>query len=487
MFRIGSRREERILWGDGLSDIRMDSFIQQLYDLGVFKLGDFVLKSGYKSPIYIDLRDLISSKSLMKSATEQLCELIKEKNLDYDYIVGVPYAALPLGTLVSFFTEKPMLLKRKEAKAYGTKKLIEGKYEAGKKALIVEDVISTGASIMETVETLRKEGLICEDVICVLDREMGGIEKLEKQGIKAHSVSKVEIILDYLVKVNRISPEERLNIDDALKNPVLANPPRQIDWKLSSRLEILRKNKFNAKIVELMLKKHSNLCVAVDLPTSKEVLETVEKIKEHVVAVKLHADTINDFGQDLVKELKKLAENSEFVLFEDRKFADTGNTNELQLANGSPAISEWAHLVTAHAVAGKPSIEALRTVLQNPSTKTNGVLLVAQLSCEGALTSLPGYTESSIKIAEELRDTVAGFICQKRVVEDESFLYWTPGVNLSAKSDGKGQNWRGIEEAIFDQGNDVIIVGRGITKAADPAAEAQKYAQAGWAALQKRE
>lgn len=79
-----------------------------------------------------------------------------------------------------------MLLKRKEAKAYGTKKLIEGKYEAGKRALIVEDVVSTGASIIETVYVLRAEGLVVEDVICVLDRGQGGLEKLEKYGIRLH-------------------------------------------------------------------------------------------------------------------------------------------------------------------------------------------------------------------------------------------------------------------------------------------------------------
>ncbi|CAD5226351.1 unnamed protein product [Bursaphelenchus okinawaensis] len=465
----------------------MDKFIQQLYDLGVFKLGDFVLKSGVKSPIYIDLRDLISCQSLMRAATEQLCEVIKRESLEYDYIVGVPYAALPLGTLVSYFNDKPMLMKRKEAKGYGTKKLVEGKYEPGKRALIVEDVISTGASIMETVDCLRKEGLICEDVVCVLDREMGGIEKLAKQGIKAHSVAKVEIILDYLVKVNAITEQKRAEIDDALKNPVLANPPKKIDWNLKSREDLLRQNRLNSTVLDLINKKQSNLCVAVDLSTKKEVLETVDKIKDNVICVKLHADTINDFDQDLVEKLKELGQKHGFLLFEDRKFADTGNTNELQLTNGATPISNWANLVTVHAVAGKPAIEVMKSVIADDTSKTDGVLIVSELSCEGALTKLAGYTENAVKVGQELREIVGGFICQKRPVDDEGFLYWTPGVNLAAKSDGKGQNWRGIEEAIIDQGNDIIIVGRGITKASDPAAEAEKYAKAGWEALQKRQ
>lgn len=74
-------------------------YIESLREVEVFKLGDFVLKSGYKSPIYVDLRELISSPKLNRSTAKQLVERIEALQLDYDYIVGVPYAALPLGTV----------------------------------------------------------------------------------------------------------------------------------------------------------------------------------------------------------------------------------------------------------------------------------------------------------------------------------------------------------------------------------------------------
>lgn len=87
-----------------------------------------------------------------------LLDLVRSKNLEYKHVCGVPYTALPIATIISIKERKPMLIRRKEAKAYGTKKSIEGKYENGDSCLIIEDIITSGSSILETVESLRSEG-----------------------------------------------------------------------------------------------------------------------------------------------------------------------------------------------------------------------------------------------------------------------------------------------------------------------------------------
>lgn len=88
-----------------------------------------------------------------------LLNFVDEQKIEYNHICGVPYTALPIATLLSIKQQKPMLIRRKEAKAYGTKKLIEGKYGAGDSCLIIEDIITTGSSILETVSDLRADGI----------------------------------------------------------------------------------------------------------------------------------------------------------------------------------------------------------------------------------------------------------------------------------------------------------------------------------------
>ncbi len=130
----------------------MENFILDLFDIGCVKFGEFTLKSGINSPVYFDLRVLVSYPKILEAASEIFASEIKTRGVEYEIICGVPYGAISLATGVSFKTGMPMVFKRKDAKAHGTKKLVEGVYKQEDRCLVVDDVITSGISILETVE-----------------------------------------------------------------------------------------------------------------------------------------------------------------------------------------------------------------------------------------------------------------------------------------------------------------------------------------------
>lgn len=188
--------------------------ILDLYYIEAVKFGSFTLKSGLQSPVYIDLRVIISYPALLKQISAGLKNLASK--LEYDVICGVPMTAVPIATALSLDQNIPMLMRRKEAKDYGTKKLIEGKFEKGQTCLIIEDVVTSGASILETVAPLRDEGLNIEDALVVLDREQGGKEKLKAQGIHLHPLISIFDVLKVLFAEKKITEKTFREVNEFL-------------------------------------------------------------------------------------------------------------------------------------------------------------------------------------------------------------------------------------------------------------------------------
>lgn len=142
-----------------VNEDKLKSLIVKLHEIDAFKFGNFKMKVGINSPVYFDLRVIVSHPDVMEQLSELLIDFCKQKQLEYEQICGVPYTALPIATIISVRGNTPMLIRRKEAKAYGTKKLIEGKFKSGEVCLIIEDVVTSGSSILETVKDLRSEGI----------------------------------------------------------------------------------------------------------------------------------------------------------------------------------------------------------------------------------------------------------------------------------------------------------------------------------------
>lgn len=179
--------------------------ILKLYEIDAVKFGEFKLKSGIMSPIYIDLRMTVSYPEVLKMVAEAMWQ--KVKDLNFDLLCGVPYTALPIATVISTEHNIPMIMRRKEIKDYGTKKAIEGNFSPDQKVLIIEDLITSGISVFETIEPLQLENLKVSDIIVLVDREQGGKKNLEEKGYNLHSVITISEMLEVLETEKKLNNE----------------------------------------------------------------------------------------------------------------------------------------------------------------------------------------------------------------------------------------------------------------------------------------
>ena len=181
-------------------------FVTQLHEVGCIQFGDFTLASGKQSPIYIDLRLMMANPSLLKEAAKLYAELLQP--LAFDHLAAVPYAALTIGTAVALETNFPLIYPRKEAKDHGTGRVIEGIYSAGDRAVIIEDLVTKGGSVLEAIEKLEAGGLTIADVVVLIDREEGGREILAEKGYRLLAAFKLTEILTILRRQEKISMKE---------------------------------------------------------------------------------------------------------------------------------------------------------------------------------------------------------------------------------------------------------------------------------------
>ncbi|MFN8771225.1 MAG: orotate phosphoribosyltransferase [Neisseriaceae bacterium] len=177
--------------------------ILALYENHMIKFGEFTLKSGHTTYVYADIRTAISYPRIYKT----ICDMFYQQmdGLDYDFICGVPYSALTFASSIAYIHNIPMLLKRKEAKSYGTKKMLEGMYKKDQKVLIIEDVITSGESIIETTGILEDHDLVVKDICILIERNQGGLEILKGLGYNVRCIMDIKNIIEVLHANNKIS------------------------------------------------------------------------------------------------------------------------------------------------------------------------------------------------------------------------------------------------------------------------------------------
>ena len=301
----------------------MDEIIDDLLNANCIKEGNFKLRNGEYSKYYFDMKNLVSYPKLLSKIGDEIYNnyiknqitISKNNNIDVR-ICGVPLGGLPIASYISTTYDIPMIMLRNTVKNYGTQKQIEGEYKEEDNCIIIEDVITTGSSVKESIDILKNK-INIKGICCILNR----------------------------------SNLKYINNDIYLHS-------------LINRTDIIR-NKLN----RIIKTKNTRLCFSADFEEPNKVIEILNKIGSNIAICKIHFDifkfTDSNHMNSFKKELIKSSNNNNFLLMEDRKFFDISYIVEKQYE----PFKEWIDLVTVH---GLVNNEVLRKI-------TCSVLLVSDM------------------------------------------------------------------------------------------------------------
>jgi len=440
--------------------------IELLKHYNIIKQGKFQLKSGEISNMYIDLKKVISFPHLHQKICNKIIDYINKQDIYPHLICGTPYGAISYASYISIKQNIPMIFLRKEQKTYGTKNLIEGNYHNDQKVILIEDVVTTGSSVIEAAKILEAQGLIISHIITIFSR--ASTLHLQYKNIP----------IEYLYHITEID-----NCQDVMPtSPTLLTDSITSCTTTDSTSPTLAPPTLRKIIKE----KNTKICLAADVDTTEKLLSLVEMAGPHICMLKIHSDIIKDFHKNYEYtriQLIKLKNLYNFKIWEDRKFADIGTIMRKQI---TMHISDWADIISVHPIAGQDSLNQLN-IGQSSDIASNvppeiEIILIAEMSSSGHLMN-EEYQQKVVDMAYNTNNVI-GIVAQHPIEptntqqehsasnSNSKPLYIVPGISLDKKSDNQGQNYNSPDKKQFA---DVYVIGRGIYEAEDPLLALEKY------------
>ena len=450
----------------------------KLLHLGIVQTGCFTLKNGSQSNIYMDLRQCINYPVLFSYLTQllfleypNLLELFKDSNAK---LIPIPLGGFPLGFHLAFEYKKPLLMIRDKEKEYGTKKLIEGIITPTDQYILIEDVITSGSSIIQTIDKISNHILINTNntlraIICICNR--GNIETLKN--IPIYNIFTLEEIQNYITDFSNLSIPSLAST--SLKPTSLA-PTSLEQTKQISYFQY--DNFFNNLLYHIALNKKSNIILSCDFMTNQEILDILQIIGSNIIAVKLHLDTLETTNySQFCSSLNELKNMYNFLIIEDAKYADINSIMIQKINNSQLCITHVADAFTMHSIAGL-------SILEEEKLNIPGIVVAEMSSSDNLITT--SYTKNIIDLIHkhyhsqqthtntntntntnelEYKNMLGGIVCQSLVptlIKPFEMATFTPGINIEIKQDMHNQQYKN-PSATNEKMGLFWIVGRGIT------------------------
>jgi len=401
--------------------------------------GNFKLRGGSSSNVYINMRNALGSPKVFSRIAVLLASRLTVTGGSAS-VCGVPHGGVPFAAVAASMAQLPIMGVRRESKSHGISGLVYG--GTGDDVLdcvLVDDVISTGTSLLEVVVLLRGLGHKVSRALCVVDRQLGGVAMLQSEGVEVEcltTLARIEAAVGY------VRPR-------GFPNPT---------------------NAATARLFQCARRKKSNIILSADVDNMAQLYHLLEQVGDFVCCVKLHADTIADFNAEA---LWMCARRKGVLLMEDRKLADIGSVMVKQVAPFIP----WADFITVHGVSGSDSLLHLG---ENVAAHGIGLVLIGEMSSKNNLID-PRYSRAVAAFAEAHPDMVGGIVSQSLLTTSD-VIHMCPGVKRAtgaSAGDGAGQGYRTPQNAL-DAGMHFLIVGRDIYASHDPPSVAEEYQKSCW-------
>jgi orotate phosphoribosyltransferase len=183
-------------------------------------------KSGILSPVYCDNRRFPFRPKHWTKVIRGFEQLIAEREIPLDVVGGVEAAGIPHSAALGFHMQKPSIFIRKEPKGHGTKKRVEGGDVAGKRVVLVEDLVTTGGSSMAAIEALREEGAIVTDCLAIISYGFPeAVELFQQHAVRLHTTTTFESVLEVALERSLIDAADATVVREWLKDPRAWTPP----------------------------------------------------------------------------------------------------------------------------------------------------------------------------------------------------------------------------------------------------------------------